>query len=77
MGAGEEGPKEARVGVLAVFDGHGGKEASEMASNHLLDYFFLHVIFGTYKQALPYKAEHDLVLIGNNETKSHNSNIGR
>lgn len=77
MGAGEDGPKEVKVGVLAVFDGHGGKEASEMASNYLLDYFFLHVIFSTYKQALPYKAERDLVLTGNNETQNHNSNIGR
>ncbi|KAK1373063.1 Protein-serine/threonine phosphatase [Heracleum sosnowskyi] len=48
----KDGLKEIVVGVLAVFDGHGGKEASEMASNYLLDYFLLHVIFCTYKQSM-------------------------
>ncbi|XP_062197155.1 uncharacterized protein LOC133900076 isoform X2 [Phragmites australis] len=37
--------KEADVGVVAVFDGHNGAEASEMASKLLLDYFLLHVYF--------------------------------
>ncbi|KAK3009173.1 hypothetical protein RJ639_014008, partial [Escallonia herrerae] len=36
------------VGVAAVFDGHGGKEASEMASKLFLDYFYLHAVFGAY-----------------------------
>lgn len=34
---------------MAVFDGHGGEEASEMASTLLLDYFCLHVVFQSYK----------------------------
>ncbi|TVU20682.1 hypothetical protein EJB05_32865, partial [Eragrostis curvula] len=37
--------KEVDVGVVAVFDGHNGAEASEMASKLLLDYFLLHVYF--------------------------------
>ncbi|KAL6654871.1 hypothetical protein ACP70R_008336 [Stipagrostis hirtigluma subsp. patula] len=36
---------EVEVGVVAVFDGHNGAEASEMASKLLLDYFLLHVYF--------------------------------
>ncbi|XP_058197311.1 probable protein phosphatase 2C 51 isoform X1 [Rhododendron vialii] len=52
---GKDGPKEVFVGVAAVFDGHGGKEASEMASKNFLDYFFLHVVFNAYKQALSSK----------------------
>lgn len=39
------GLKEVMVGLLAVFDGHGGAEASEMASKLLLDYFVLHIYF--------------------------------
>lgn len=31
--------------MLAVFDGHNGPEASEMASQLLLDYFLLHTYF--------------------------------
>ncbi|GJN04502.1 hypothetical protein PR202_ga22054 [Eleusine coracana subsp. coracana] len=37
--------KEVDVGVVAVFDGHNGAEASQMASKLLLDYFLLHVYF--------------------------------
>uniref|UniRef100_A0A0A9DAC3 protein-serine/threonine phosphatase n=1 Tax=Arundo donax TaxID=35708 RepID=A0A0A9DAC3_ARUDO len=37
--------KEVDVGVLAVFDGHNGVEASEMASKLFMDYFLLHVYF--------------------------------
>ena len=33
------------MGVVAVFDGHNGAEASEMASQLFLDYFYLHVYF--------------------------------
>lgn len=42
---GTMGLKEVMVGLLAVFDGHGGAEASEMASKLLLDYFVLHIYF--------------------------------
>ncbi|XP_072990373.1 uncharacterized protein [Typha latifolia] len=37
--------KEVDVGVVAVFDGHNGAEASEMASRLFLEYFLLHVYF--------------------------------
>lgn len=33
------------MGVVAIFDGHNGAEASEMASKLFLDYFLLHVYF--------------------------------
>ncbi|XP_039048274.1 probable protein phosphatase 2C 51 isoform X2 [Hibiscus syriacus] len=39
------GVKEVIVGVVAVFDGHNGAEASEMASKLLLEYFALHTYF--------------------------------
>lgn len=45
LGAGAVGLKEVIVGVVAVFDGHNGAEASEMASKLLLEYFFLHTYF--------------------------------
>ncbi|KAK3003296.1 hypothetical protein RJ639_018520 [Escallonia herrerae] len=47
--AGDNGTENVRVGVVAVFDGHIGKEASEMASKLFLDYFYLHSVFGTYQ----------------------------
>ncbi|XP_051181071.1 uncharacterized protein [Lolium perenne] len=37
--------KEVHVGVMAIFDGHNGAEASEMASKLLLEYLLLHVYF--------------------------------
>ncbi|KAJ7977340.1 Protein phosphatase 2C family protein [Quillaja saponaria] len=42
---GMEGIKEVIVGLVAVFDGHNGAEASEMASKLLLEYFVLHTYF--------------------------------
>ncbi|KAJ9172005.1 hypothetical protein P3X46_015296 [Hevea brasiliensis] len=47
--AGKNGFEEEAVGIVAVFDGHGGKECSEMASKLLFDYFYLHVVFQSYK----------------------------
>ncbi|XP_050236569.1 probable protein phosphatase 2C 51 [Mercurialis annua] len=47
---GKNGFEEQKIGVVAVFDGHGGSEASEMASNLLLDYLYLHVVFQSYKK---------------------------
>ncbi|OVA05389.1 Protein phosphatase 2C (PP2C)-like domain [Macleaya cordata] len=52
---GRTGIKEVTVGIVAVFDGHRGAEASEMASQLLLEYFFLHVYFlidGIYSAVL-------------------------
>ncbi|KAK6141570.1 hypothetical protein DH2020_024671 [Rehmannia glutinosa] len=42
---GPKGVKEVKVGIMAVFDGHNGSEASEMASELLLEYFVLHTYF--------------------------------
>lgn len=42
---GPKGVKEVSVGIMAVFDGHNGSEASEMASELLLEYFVLHTYF--------------------------------
>ncbi|XP_070012501.1 uncharacterized protein [Nicotiana sylvestris] len=42
---GVKGITEVTVGVVAVFDGHNGAEASEMASKLLLQYFTLHTFF--------------------------------
>ena len=33
------------VGMAAVFDGHNGAEASDMASKLLIDYFLLHTFY--------------------------------
>lgn len=65
------------VGVLAIFDGHGGEEASEMSSKKLLDYFLLHVVFSTYKQSLPSKNKHYLVSQGKNDTENNMLTLGR
>ncbi|XP_009769198.1 putative protein phosphatase 2C 51 isoform X2 [Nicotiana tabacum] len=56
---GEDGPNEASLGIAAVFDGHGGKEASEKASQKFLDYFLLHVVFNTYKKLFSHSKEHE------------------
>ncbi|KAL6214655.1 hypothetical protein ACLB2K_014087 [Fragaria x ananassa] len=45
FGAGRGGIKEVTVGVVAVFDGHNGAEASDMASKLFLEYFVLHTYF--------------------------------
>ncbi|XP_022727559.1 uncharacterized protein LOC111283351 isoform X9 [Durio zibethinus] len=39
------GVRQVTVGVVAVFDGHNGAEASDMASKLLLEYFALHTYF--------------------------------
>ncbi|KAL4588136.1 hypothetical protein LXL04_001016 [Taraxacum kok-saghyz] len=48
---GKDATNEAKVDLLAIFDGHGGTEASETAKQHLLDYFLIHVIAGAYKKS--------------------------
>ncbi|XP_075640713.1 putative protein phosphatase 2C 51 [Castanea sativa] len=47
LNGGKNGLGEGTVGVMAVFDGHIGEEASEMASKLLLDYFYMHALFNT------------------------------
>ncbi|PIA45708.1 hypothetical protein AQUCO_01600146v1 [Aquilegia coerulea] len=42
---GMTGIEEVMAGIVAVFDGHNGAEASEMSSKLLLNYFSLHVHF--------------------------------
>ncbi|CAK8571876.1 unnamed protein product [Lathyrus sativus] len=42
---GPTGIREVVVGIVAVFDGHNGAEASEMASKLLMEYFVLHTYF--------------------------------
>ncbi|KAJ9566900.1 hypothetical protein OSB04_002866 [Centaurea solstitialis] len=42
---GPNGIRDTSVGIVAVFDGHNGAEASEMASKLLLEYFTLHAFF--------------------------------
>lgn len=66
---GRNGIRESSVGIVAVFDGHNGAEASEMASKLLLEYFTLHTYFlldTTFSflskismGMLPNKGEHD------------------
>ncbi|XP_057517560.1 uncharacterized protein LOC130798539 isoform X2 [Amaranthus tricolor] len=42
---GPGGFTEVSVGIMAVFDGHNGSEASDMASKLLLEYLILHTYF--------------------------------
>ncbi|EPS72665.1 hypothetical protein M569_02089, partial [Genlisea aurea] len=42
---GPTGIKDVKAGIMAIFDGHNGSEASEMASAMLLNYFLLHTYF--------------------------------
>ncbi|XP_023638549.1 uncharacterized protein LOC17887207 isoform X2 [Capsella rubella] len=70
----KSGTKDVLVGIAAVFDGHNGAEASEMASNLFLDYFALHINFlldATFSAMtrkligrLPTHPEHGLILHG-------------
>jgi hypothetical protein len=63
------GIKDVVVGIVAVFDGHNGAEASEMASKLLMEYFILHTYFlldATYSfifeastGTLLYRSDHD------------------
>lgn len=58
---GKDGPKEEEIGVAAIFDGHGGKEASELSYKNFLDYFTLNVAFTSYQQAFSCNSESDFV----------------
>ncbi|KAF8388112.1 hypothetical protein HHK36_026778 [Tetracentron sinense] len=52
---GRTGIKNITAGMVAIFDGHNGAEASDMASKLLLEYFILHTYFllhGTYSSEL-------------------------
>ncbi|CAJ2627806.1 unnamed protein product [Trifolium pratense] len=70
---GSMGIKDVVVGIVAVFDGHNGAEASEMASKLLMEYFVLHTYFlldATYSfifeastGTLLYRSDHDHVNI--------------
>ncbi|OMO77631.1 hypothetical protein CCACVL1_14928 [Corchorus capsularis] len=84
------GVKEVTVGIVAVFDGHNGAEASEMASKLLLDYFVLHtyflldatfsVVLKTPIGRLPYMGERDIVfqvLNWDEELGGHDLNFER
>ncbi|XP_020586036.1 uncharacterized protein LOC110028503 isoform X2 [Phalaenopsis equestris] len=54
------GIKEIQVGIVAVFDGHNGAEASDLASKLLVEYFSLHVYFlldGIYSATLKKSVE--------------------
>ncbi|RAL42159.1 hypothetical protein DM860_011942 [Cuscuta australis] len=42
---GPNGITEVTVGIIGIFDGHKGAEASEMASKLLLEYFTVHTFF--------------------------------
>ncbi|XP_071920281.1 probable protein phosphatase 2C 51 isoform X2 [Coffea arabica] len=66
---GNDGQENVNVGVAAVFDGHGGAEASEFASKKFLSYFYLNVLFNIYKQASPHK--------GNDEANQNKSSVER
>ncbi|CAH1417716.1 unnamed protein product [Lactuca virosa] len=59
---GKDARNAAKVDLLAIFDGHGGIEASETAKQNLLDYFLVHVIAGAFKKSSTlYDNQHDLV----------------
>lgn len=47
------------IGVAAIFDGHGGREASEMASAMLSPYLLINVAFMASKRLLPSNDEHN------------------
>lgn len=58
---GKDAKNEAKIDLLAVFDGHGGTQASEMAKQYLLDYFLVQVIAGSFKKASNLNNHHDLI----------------
>ncbi|KAL9168744.1 hypothetical protein ABFS82_04G034900 [Erythranthe guttata] len=69
-GDGEGGPEEITIGIAAIFDGHGGEEASEMASRKLSGYFLIHSVFIAYKRALSGDKENHVPLIGHRSLPS-------
>ncbi|XP_059593788.1 uncharacterized protein LOC100263200 isoform X1 [Vitis vinifera] len=84
------GLAEVMVGIVAVFDGHNGAEASEMASKLLFEYFILHTYFlldATYSVVLkkstgrlPDKEKQDIVfqvLHWDDELGRHQSDLER
>ncbi|KAH7838354.1 hypothetical protein Vadar_025327 [Vaccinium darrowii] len=76
---GENGLEDVRVGVVAVFDGHIGQEASEMASKLVLDYIFAHSMFGSFKNWLSLKEEQNTASQNSNEDvelEPHKATLG-
>ncbi|KAL1825969.1 hypothetical protein DCAR_0314168 [Daucus carota subsp. sativus] len=75
---GPAGITEVAVGVAAIFDGHNGAEASEMASKLLIEYFMLHIYFilDTTFSLLSEKAIGRLPNKGE-DSQLHNLNFGR
>lgn len=86
---GPTGITEVTVGIVAVFDGHNGAQASDMASRLLLEYFTLHTYFlldttfsvflGTYVRRLPSKGEDGYFfrMFKQEELDQHVVNLGR
>lgn len=86
---GPTGITEVTVGVVAVFDGHNGAQASDMASRLLLEYFTLHtyflldttfsVLLGNYVGRLPSKGEEGYFFrkFKQEELDQHVVNLGR
>lgn len=86
---GPTGITEVTVGIVAVFDGHNGAQASDMASRLLLEYFTLHtyflldttfsVLLGTYVRRLPSKGEDGYFfrMYKKEELDQHVVNLGR
>lgn len=68
--------QDVSVAVGAVFDGHGGKEASKMASEKFLDYFFLHVVFNTYKKLFLHKKDNEEIDIRSFTRKRFEPKLG-
>lgn len=50
---------EASIGIAAIFDGHGGDEASEMASAKLSSYFLMNAVFSAKKRVLSTNEEYN------------------
>lgn len=58
--AGNLGQENLKIGIAAVFDGHGGKEASELAVQLLSHYLQLHISFLSKKEMDLFEEMHNM-----------------
>ncbi|CAI9300625.1 unnamed protein product [Lactuca saligna] len=66
------GTRDTPVGIVAVFDGHNGAEASEMASNLLLKYFMNHALSFLSNTSTSMGMLQDMGEVEHDNANSHN-----
>jgi len=77
FGTGNFCQEDLKIGLAAVFDGHGGNEASELAVQLFPFYFQLHVIFLGQKEMELFEDKQDMAFQLETEANPLGAHFGR